>query len=41
MRNKDIIIQKTDKDNAVAITDKENYIESEKRAISDSDKLSS
>ena len=39
MRNKDIIIQKTDKSNAFVITDKENYIEGVKRAISDSNKF--
>ena len=39
MRNKDIIIQKTDKGNTVVITDKEKYIEGVKRAISDSNKF--
>ena len=36
MRNKDIIIQKADKVNTVAITDKDKYIEGVKRAISES-----
>ena len=35
MKNKSIIIQKADKDHTVVITDKEKYIESIKRAISD------
>ena len=39
MRNKDITIQKADKDNTVVITDKEKYIEGVKRAISDSNKF--
>ena len=39
MRNKDIIIQKDGKGNAVVITDKEKYIEGVKRAISDSNKF--
>ena len=39
VRNKDIIIQKFDKGNTVAITDKEKYIEGLKRAISDSNKF--
>ena len=38
MRNKDTIIQKTDKGNTVVITDKEKYNEGVKRAISDSKK---
>ena len=36
MRNKDIIIQKADKVNTVAIIDKDKYIEGVKRAISES-----
>ena len=39
MRNKDIIIQKADKDNALEITDKGKYIEGVKRAITDSHKF--
>ena len=39
MRNKDIIIQKADKGNTVLITNKDKYIESVKRAISDSNKF--
>ena len=39
MRNKDIVIQKADKGNAVVITDKNKYIEGVKRAISDSNKF--
>ena len=39
MKNKDIIIQKADKDNTVVITDKDKYIEGVKRAISDSKKF--
>ena len=35
MKNKSIIIQKADKGHTVVITDKEKYIESIKRAISD------
>ena len=39
MRNKNIIIQKTDKGNTVAITDKEKYIEGVKRVFSNSNKF--
>ena len=39
MRNKDIIIQKANKDNTVVITNKDKYIEGVKRAISDSNKF--
>ena len=39
MRNKNIVIQKADKDNAVLITDKEKYIEGVKSAISDSNEF--
>ena len=39
MRNKNVIIQKADKGNTVAITDKQKYIEDVKGAISDSSKF--
>ena len=39
MRNKEIIIQKADKGNAVVITDKDKYIEGVKHAILDLNKF--
>ena len=39
MRNKDIVIQKTDKDNTLVITEKDKYIEGVKRVFSDSIKF--
>ena len=39
MRNKNIVIQKADKDNTVVIMDKEKYIQGVKNVISDSSKF--
>ena len=39
MRNKDIVIQKTDKDNTLVITEKDKYIEGVKLVFSDSIKF--